>query len=1052
MKKHSIVLVALASLLTLASCNEETPGSDSTDSGVSTGEVSSPGNTESSEAEVTYNIAVNNPTGATITTNVNEAKAGDTVIFTIAIADTYHKALGEVKVTKGNEDIAYELNDGTYSFTMPKGDVAIQATLIDVNHSFGITVNKDSHITNATFKIDGVILQDGEKVLAGKKVEMIVSMEENYFLDGEPTTSLSGLTFEKSGDTYSFTMPEEDVTITLKSKYVAPSHSISVNPVEGATVNLNQTTTKAGETVTFTIAITDQEKELGEVKVLFGTTEIKYALNDGVYTFTMPEGDVTINVTLKNVIHTYSLSYTKDEHITAVTFEVDGTTLGENPQIEAGKSITMTLTLLDGYELDGVPTLSVAGTTLTTITEGTSYSFTMPAENLTVTLNSKAKEIVSVESSIRKIDFSTKFIKYVKSDADFTIDLANKKYQSGEKVEFYVKIVTNNQSGITASSYNYAFLINGNEKIALERVGNSTSTKLKGTFVMPASDVEILVFPVNKESTTPSTSFIFNFEVNQELYDVYGVESGKRYSTSSPLPFVIKPKKDNVKINKPTATYKTSSKSGTVYITQETGSNCFFCANTNNANYKQSTITMTIDAQEVTLHQVTFNDTDKVTVSGEYLKGFEANESANFTLKAKYPYYVKGVKSIVGADGTDYSTTVTNYLTTYGDLTLYLYNLPDQDIIVTLDIDEGIPVEVEKGDYIESYTVTNITSDSKEVPQDATSPLAYKGATLKIVPTLSSGVTTSKSDITAYCNGEKMVYSSGGFTFAIPESPAVEKYTITFLVPTKHTIGYDAAAKEYSLTSLSASSAFAGEDISFYLKANVGYKIDAVSLSNGGEVTKGDDGKYHFSMPDENVTVVVKTIAVTTYTITLEKDEGVASLLFTDESGDTVLPPENGKIVINEGTKLTLKVTTNNGYDLTKVLFGETDITSDMEFTVTMNQTLKVTTTEQAKAKVNVVITGPSETEVTVNVFDNNNTRSDSTCYIGHTVNVKFYLKGTISKNYETIVKSQFKVTSGKNDVLFTYDITNGVSFTMPDGEVTITFTPVLKDTTSSSN
>ncbi len=1030
MKKHRIVLVALASLLTLASCNEETPGSDSTDSGVSTGEVSSPGNTESSETEVTYNIAVNNPTGATITTNVNEAKAGDTVTFTIAIADTYHKALGEVKVTKGNEDIAYELNDGTYSFTMPKGDVAIQATLIDVNHSFGITVNKDSHITSATFRIDGVILQDGEKVLAGKKVEMIVSMEENYFLDGEPTTSLSGLTFEKSGDTYSFTMPEEDVTITLKSKYVAPSHSISVNPVEGATVNLNQTTAKAGETVTFTIAITDQEKELGEVKVLFGTTEIKYALNDGVYTFTMPEGDVTINVTLKNVIHTYSLSYTKDEHITAVTFEVDGTTLGENPQIEAGKIVTMTLTLLDGYELDGVPTLSVAGTTLSTITEGTSYSFTMPAENLTVTLISKAKAPVSTEYKITTFEYCSFVTKATINGVDSTSFDFNQKFEAGTKVTIVATI--------PSKAYDYYIVLNG--EVQENKLPNSNTT-YTGSFVMPSSDATVFIVPVNKKGS----KFKVNFE-NSESYTIYGATSGQKCNSSTLALFIMP--KEGYAIGK---VYFTNS----TYTSYVEGKNNFVDKGHNtytSVKYYNETATITLHvetkAATTVFSNVTFADQDKIQVTGQ-TQNLVAGNKVTLLVKGQTPYYVKGIKSIKGSDGTDYTANGTFDIY---DGSLVIDSLPDQDIVVTLDIDEGIPVEVEKGDYIESYTVTNITSDNKEVPQDAASPLAYKGATLKIVPTLSSGVTTSKSDITAYCNGEKMVYSSGGFTFAIPESPAVEKYTITFLVPTKHTIGYDAAAKEYSLTSLSASSAFAGEDISFYLKANVGYKIDAVSLSNGGEVTKGDDGKYHFSMPDENVTVVVKTIEVTTYTITLEKDEGVASLLFTDESGDTVLPPENGKIVINEGTKLTLKVTTNNGYDLTKVLFGETDITSDMEFTVTMNQTLKVTTTEQAKAKVNVVITGPSETEVTVNVFDNNNTRSDSTCYIGHTVNVKFYLKGTISKNYETIVKSQFKVTSGKNDVLFTYDITNGVSFTMPDGEVTITFTPVLKDTTSSSN
>ncbi|WP_454940865.1 S-layer homology domain-containing protein [Evtepia sp.] len=94
-------------------------------------------------------------------------------------------------------------------------------------------------------------------------------------------------------------------TVTVERPYVPPAnpnYRIDVTATEGGTVDKDPAAAKAGETVTLTPA-PEEGYEVGEVIVTdrFGDTVDVTANPDGTYTFTMPNGQVKVEVTFVEV-------------------------------------------------------------------------------------------------------------------------------------------------------------------------------------------------------------------------------------------------------------------------------------------------------------------------------------------------------------------------------------------------------------------------------------------------------------------------------------------------------------------------------------------------------------------------------------------------------------------------------------------------------------------------------------------------------------------------------------------------------------------------------
>lgn len=148
---------------------------------------------------------------------------------------------------------------------------------------------------------------------AGTQISITVTPDELYAfntinLTAADETVITPVVDSENANQYTFTMPEQNVTLSVSFVYIA--HSITVSSVENGTVTVNKTAAVAGSEVSIiltpntdylldTISITQTDGSVIPVTL--------NAMNTNVYTFTMPDSAIVINVLFK--IKTYTVSF-----------------------------------------------------------------------------------------------------------------------------------------------------------------------------------------------------------------------------------------------------------------------------------------------------------------------------------------------------------------------------------------------------------------------------------------------------------------------------------------------------------------------------------------------------------------------------------------------------------------------------------------------------------------------------------------------------------------------------------------------------------------------
>jgi len=212
---------------------------------------------------------------------------GSTVKFTVTPTDGYAIAENGITINKksGSE---------TSNFEMPTTDVAIEVKLSKIP-TFGIEVfTEESENLQIEFTIDGKTAADMSKMTAKEGVAVTFEI----VTPGYYTVTLGETPLTAENGVYQFTMPNENVEIHIQK---IPEYTISVEETE-ATVSditvdsqskdaLNGLKAVKGAVVTF--------KATAKDNYLITNVTVNGDIvtsDNGVYTFTMPEADVTIKV------------------------------------------------------------------------------------------------------------------------------------------------------------------------------------------------------------------------------------------------------------------------------------------------------------------------------------------------------------------------------------------------------------------------------------------------------------------------------------------------------------------------------------------------------------------------------------------------------------------------------------------------------------------------------------------------------------------------------------------------------------------------------------
>ena len=326
----------------------------------------------------------------TVTLTV-EKEGTDIVTVTAKNGDT-DVALTEVQEAAQDEAAAQATTEKAktvYTFTMPDGDVTISVTKDAKTYA----VNK-AETTNGKLEISPATAAEGATVTVKVTPDAGYALKENglkvTYTDADNNAKTVEVNAGAEANTYTFAMPAYPVNVSaefVKEYKVTVADTANKN---GET-KVSATAAVEGTEVTVTVKAADNYQLKADsltysYKSGDETKTQKLAVTDGKATFKMPAADVTVSAAFEAVkVETYSVTI-KNSDIGTVT--ADKTT-----KVEAGETVTLTVEPVDNDSMltqlaeNGLVIKDSKDTVISykAVEKGKTYTFEMPADNVTVT-------------------------------------------------------------------------------------------------------------------------------------------------------------------------------------------------------------------------------------------------------------------------------------------------------------------------------------------------------------------------------------------------------------------------------------------------------------------------------------------------------------------------------------------------------------------------------------------------------------------------------------------------------------------------------------------
>ena len=365
-KKVSI-LSLLVILSSLASCNGNLPGSTASPATPnSTISPTTPKPTPSSTVtKEEFNITTDVDDGATISGLPKKASEGDEVEFQVELKEEKEISY----VTIDGENIITPEN-GVYKFVMPAHAVTVKAVTQDMRYAVNV-----EQIVGATIAVSSTLAKKGETIKV--RVAITDSTKESPMVKaGDIDVPMALVENETKTFEGSFVEPGSEVSLLVTLSDAPAEYAILDKAGDGAVVVNAPKTAKAGDKVTFSMALDSGFEFAGEVKVTAGDNEVEVIANDdGTYSFVMPASSVTISQETTESI--YKINATIGEHL-----EVDV------PDYAAYNSkVEFVVPSTNEYEVDKVTLDNVE---LVADEEG-KYSFTMKDRAVSLVVTEKER-------------------------------------------------------------------------------------------------------------------------------------------------------------------------------------------------------------------------------------------------------------------------------------------------------------------------------------------------------------------------------------------------------------------------------------------------------------------------------------------------------------------------------------------------------------------------------------------------------------------------------------------------------------------------------------
>ena len=287
-----------------------------------------------------YEINIEKSENGSLSTNKTSAYEDESIIITTTPNENYK--LGSILIS----GVAIEkITENKYLFNMPDHNITIKATFtlkeVESEEQYDIkTISSDN----------GVIFADKTKAKVGEKVTILASPNNNYELSSIFSDNVT-LTKE-ANNTYSFIMPESNVTICADFQLIEYTYSITKSPqTNNANITFSVNNAKENEIVSIFIEPAPNYI-VKDVRSENNTVQNFNKLNENTYTFIMPAKDVSIIVETESFVPYTIEDIVGSYKVTNVIYE-DSLFYNDSPYvtnnfIQINEDLTATIVLFDG--------------------------------------------------------------------------------------------------------------------------------------------------------------------------------------------------------------------------------------------------------------------------------------------------------------------------------------------------------------------------------------------------------------------------------------------------------------------------------------------------------------------------------------------------------------------------------------------------------------------------------------------------------------------------------------------------------------------------------
>lgn len=265
-----------------------------------------------------YKVTAATVDNGTVTANPTTAVEGKEITVTVSAKEGYKLTADSLKATytdadNNNQPITLKAGTdaNTYTFTMPAGDVAITAAFEPVEvKTYSVTTNSSDYGKVTANKTTDV--KAGETVtLTVEPVDnnsMLTKLAENGLTIKDSKDTVVSYKAGEKANTYTFTMPDDNVTVTAQFTIVEYGITTNVTPTEGGTIKVTvKDSTEsivraaAGTAIVATFTAADGY-QLSEARCMQGAGggPITAQLDEnGAYGVTMPANRVDFEATFE---------------------------------------------------------------------------------------------------------------------------------------------------------------------------------------------------------------------------------------------------------------------------------------------------------------------------------------------------------------------------------------------------------------------------------------------------------------------------------------------------------------------------------------------------------------------------------------------------------------------------------------------------------------------------------------------------------------------------------------------------------------------------------